>query len=215
MPDSITPPNTTRPSGGGGKGLGDWVTQHKGVAIGGLFVVLVGGYLLIRSRKSSAASSTTQNATGTPATVYPTSSGITGDTNQGDYYAGILNQLNSNDTALSSQLTGLQTGITTAINGLTSVTNPSTGATNTGSASGSQVGEGTIDLPGIGQSVILGQLNSADKVVGYNVGGGAPVYFGNANAVAQGLQYVQPNNFAYTPVQYESLVSPTATATGQ
>jgi hypothetical protein len=213
MPDDIKPPPTSARTPSGSGGIGGWVGSHKGIAIGGGIAALVGAYLIIRSRKSSStATSSTTAAGGTAQTVYPTSSGITGDTNQGDYYAGILNQLNSNDSALSSQLTGLGTSITSAINAGTAAANPSTGATNTGSASGSSVpAYQTINLPGIGQADVLGQIGANGQYTGYNVGGGAPVYFGNANAVAQGPQGEQPGNYAYTPVQYQGLIGSSKT----
>jgi hypothetical protein len=65
-------------------------------------------------------------------------------------------------------------------------------------------GFGTINLPGIGQSIILGQIGGSP---GYSVGGGAPVYFGNANAVAQGPQAATPGSYAYVPASYGDLVS--------
>jgi len=43
----------------------------------------------------------------------------------------------------------------------------------------------------------------------YNVGGGAPVYFGDAEALAQGAQYQQPGQDIYTPVQYVGQVATT------
>lgn len=217
--NTITPPRTSVPNSGAssGGGLSEWVSNHKGLAIGGLLAAAVGAYLLLRSRSSS--SSSTQNSTtATPSTLYPYSTGVTGDTNTGDYYAGILNQLNSNSSALSSQLTGLQTALTSAINAGTAAGNPSTGATNNGSTSGSTAaaatpGYGEINLPGIGESVILGRITSPGNFTGYNVGGGAPVYFGNANSVAQGSAGEQvAGNYAYTPVQYSGLVGSTVSS---
>ena len=43
----------------------------------------------------------------------------------------------------------------------------------------------------------------------YNVGGGAPVYFGNASALAQGPQYEQVGADIYTPVGYQSQIATT------
>lgn len=65
-------------------------------------------------------------------------------------------------------------------------------------------GYGTINTAQ-GQMVWLG-VNEAGQPI-YNVGGGAPVYFGNANALATGAQYEQPGYDIYTPVADEGLVS--------
>lgn len=43
-----------------------------------------------------------------------------------------------------------------------------------------------------------------------NVGGGAPVFFGNANAIAQGPTMDVPGNYAYTPASYANLITPLA-----
>lgn len=43
----------------------------------------------------------------------------------------------------------------------------------------------------------------------YNVGGGAPVYFGNASALAQGGQYEHPGSDIYTPVGYGGQIAST------
>lgn len=143
MPDTITPPNTSAPTPrASSSGAGGWISQHKGVAIGGGIALLVAAYLIFRSRSSSSSSNTSNTTQGTPATVYPTSSGITGDNNAGDYYAGILNQLDSNDSALSSQLTGLSTAISSLTNAQTAASNPATGATNSGSPSASAAPSG-------------------------------------------------------------------------
>jgi hypothetical protein len=52
-------------------------------------------------------------------------------------------------------------------------------------------------------------VNKAGSPV-YNVGGGAPVYFGNASALAQGAQYEQSGYDIYTPVGYSNQVAKTA-----
>lgn len=68
-------------------------------------------------------------------------------------------------------------------------------------------GMGTINLPGIGQSIVLGQIGQGGSYTGYNVTGGAPVYFGNANAVSQGAGQETAGAYAYTPISYANLVS--------
>lgn len=64
-----------------------------------------------------------------------------------------------------------------------------------------------------GEMVWLG-VNSAGQPI-YNVGGGAPVYFGNASALATGAQYEQPGEDIYTPVGYEGLVAHNTATLGQ
>ena len=209
------PPDTDLGAPPDKPGIKEWVTEHKGIAIGGAVALAVGVYILLRSKKSASSSSASSgtNQTGTPATVYPTSSGITGDTNQGDYYAGILNQLNSNSSALSSQLTGIGTSLTSAIDAITATGNPSTAPTNTGSPSAAAAPAPAtpsyqhVNLPGIGEADVLGIIGAGGAYGGYNVGGGAPVYFGNINSASQGPQYEKAGNYVYTPVQYEGLIS--------
>lgn len=55
----------------------------------------------------------------------------------------------------------------------------------------------------LGPMVWLGVWGQAH----YNVGGGAPVYFGNAQNLNQGSQYEIAGNDIYTPVAYAGLVS--------
>lgn len=59
----------------------------------------------------------------------------------------------------------------------------------------------------------LGVNTAGSKI--FNVGGGAPVYFGNASALATGAQYEQPGYDIYTPVGYANQVSQTATTLAQ
>jgi hypothetical protein len=63
-----------------------------------------------------------------------------------------------------------------------------------------------------GPMVWLG-VNQAGAPI-YNVGGGAPVYFGNAQALATGSQYEQAGYDIYTPVSYENLVSANTSVLG-
>ena len=51
-------------------------------------------------------------------------------------------------------------------------------------------------------------VNTAGNQI-YNVGGGAPVYFGNASGLAQGSQYEQPGQDIYTPVGYGNQIAGT------
>lgn len=54
-------------------------------------------------------------------------------------------------------------------------------------------------------------LNKAGSPV-YNVGGGAPVFFGNASTLAQGPQYEKPGSDIYTPVGYSNQIASTPQA---
>lgn len=54
----------------------------------------------------------------------------------------------------------------------------------------------------------LGVNTAGSKI--FNVGGGAPVYFGNATTLAQGPQYETAGSDIYTPVGYSGQVATTA-----
>lgn len=102
-----------------------------------------------------------------------------------------------------TQQTTPQTG------GSTTPSPPSTGAappatTPAPTAAPKTPGYGTINTAQ-GQMVWLG-VNQAGAPI-YNVGGGAPVYFGNAAALATGGQYEQPGYDIYTPVSDAGMVS--------
>lgn len=51
-------------------------------------------------------------------------------------------------------------------------------------------------------------VNTAGSQI-YNVGGGAPVYFGNASTLAQGPQYEKAGSDIYTPVGYGNQIAST------
>ena len=84
----------------------------------------------------------------------------------------------------------------------------STGNEPTGST---EPGYGTITIGGK-QYAILGRAGSAV----YQVGGGAPVYFGSANSIAQGsaaeAQAAKNGGYAYTPIEYASQIAKKATS---
>jgi hypothetical protein len=64
-----------------------------------------------------------------------------------------------------------------------------------------------------GPMVWLG-VNQAGAPI-YNVGGGAPVYFGNTAGLATGAQYEKPGYDIYTPVGYENMVAGNTAVLGQ
>lgn len=89
--------------------------------------------------------------------------------------------------------------------GSTAPAPPSTGTAPPATAStAKQPGYGLVNTAQ-GQMVWLG-VNQAGAPI-YNVGGGAPVYFGNAQALATGGQYEQSGYDIYTPASYANLVS--------
>ena len=73
-------------------------------------------------------------------------------------------------------------------------------------------GEGIIQTA-LGPMIILGKEtgNGPQAFTGYNVGGGAPVYYGNATSLSQGASQAIAGNLVYTPAQYGQFVSATPT----
>lgn len=203
MPDTITPPKTT-PSASRG---GNWFSQHRGLTIGGGLAAALVLYLVIRSRNKSASQQPNQS-TATAVPQYPYSTGVSSDTNFGDYYAGLLNS----NQALANQVSQLGTGLLSAINANQGAQNPSTNPTNNGSPSGSSQpaaapnnqGYGVVNTAQ-GPMVWLGVLGPNSPI--YNVGGGAPVFFGNSSSLSQGPGQEHSGQDVYTPTSYENLVA--------
>jgi hypothetical protein len=83
-------------------------------------------------------------------------------------------------------------------------TTPSPPSTGTAPPTTQHQGYGTVPTAQ-GQMVWLG-VNQAGAPI-YNVGGGAPVYFGNTAGLATGAQYEKPGEDIYTPVAYENMVA--------
>lgn len=178
-----------------------------GVAVVGVILT----FLIYRSNKAKASSSTSS----TTSSALPTTAGYPLGGSSGDPYT--QQALGSISDQLGQQTSALQ-GLVAAINNMGTGAGQSLQAsppagTPAASAPPATPGYGYINLPGIGQSVILGEL-SPGGYSGYQVGGGAPVYFGNANAVSQGTGQETASNYAYTPVGFASLVSPTASSGG-
>lgn len=177
-----------------------------GVAIVGVILT----FLIYRSRQSS--------STSTTATTSPPVSGTVAGGTGGDPYT--QQALGSITNALGQQTSALQ-GISSLLTTLQSEVGQNVQASPPPSSSPAPVaaappatpGYGYINLPGIGQSVILGYLGQG-SYTGYEVGGGAPVYFGNAAGVSQGSAQETAGDYAYTPVQYAPLVSSSAAAGG-
>jgi IPT/TIG domain len=62
-----------------------------------------------------------------------------------------------------------------------------------------------------GQMIWLGTVTGPQTVTGFDVGGGAPIYYGNAQNLSTGPPSSFPADY-YTPVAYAGLVSKTPTA---
>lgn len=178
-----------QPSGGG-----NVLTRKFGPLPGWAWGAIgVAGYFIYKARKANSTTAANSSTTGTgtgvaspsplPFSYYQAPSGYTGGASP--------------------------TGAMAATGGSSSGTAPTTG-TNTPSPTLPGLGQITI---GNTQYDILGQITGGTpgnaQFSGYNVGGGAPVFFGNANAVAQGPQAETVGSYAYTPSQYGTLIGTT------
>ena len=94
--------------------------------------------------------------------------------------------------------------------GLKSTPTTTPTSTPTATPTSKQPGYGIIQTAK-GPMVILGQETGTGPVAfsGYNVGGGAPVYYGNTKNLVQGLSQATPGNYVYTPASFGSFVSST------
>lgn len=89
-------------------------------------------------------------------------------------------------------------------------TTPSPTAAQAPASSPANVGMGIVTTAQ-GQMIWLGTITAPTTFTGYNVGGGAPVYYGNAQTLKTGTANIYPGADVYTPVAYASLVSKTPT----
>lgn len=179
-----------------------WIKAHKTAAAVGGVGGAAGLALLVKSRKSSkpAAAPTL----GTSASPSP---GLTGsyafDSSAMDTYnqlSSIISDQNDRISTIQAELAGNAVGQVP----------PTTGSGVVAPAA--QPGFGTIDTSQ-GEMVILGKEGQTGPqgYSGYDVGGGAPVFYGNATDLSQGSALALPGNYVYTPIQYSPLVSSTAT----
>lgn len=137
--------------------FGQWLKTHKNEAMlaGGGVVVAIALY--VKSQSSSSGSSST-DATEVPATA---------DTTDSDVYNALEGQIESLSGAVST-LQGLSPG--------SSSTATSSGAAAAGSSAASS-GPGFGDVSVGGQSYVELGEEGVGSYYGYNVGGGAPVYY--------------------------------------
>lgn len=187
-----------------------------GIPVWMLAVVgLGGGYLVWRRRQKNAAATaaaTAQQPASTTAGGYSSSDPVlvayqAGEASGTAAYSagaatgiGLVESIMGSFPTVTAQPGGAGTG--GAVSG-SSATAPGPAAAPPAPA---QPGYGVIQTAQ-GPMIVLGQLGSSTP--GYNVGGGSPVYFGNANASAQGQAAETPGSFVYTPEAYANFVAST------
>ena len=173
-----------------------------------IFVVLLGAFLSYRKRQQTAAAAAVAASQGTAASnlgTVPVSNLTTAaqpmPVQLGDTFVSVPQNISTNTTTNvpitnnPPPSSSLQTAPPPAAPPPPQVPAPAT------------PGYGLVNTVK-GLMIWLG-LNQPGSPV-YNVGGGAPVYFGNANTLAQGAQYEQAGSDIYTPVGYQGQVAGTA-----
>jgi hypothetical protein len=184
---------------------GDFLKAHRTELLVGGAGLVAAIALYVKSKNSSSSSTSTTPASTTDEPVEYDGGGAGNGTGGG--YGG---ELEEQIAALGQQLAAISPSgqLLNPVAG--SLTGPS-GTSAASQAAATSPGYGTIDIGGT-DYIILGQPSTEDL---YQVGGGAPVYFGNGNGVAQGSAAEQAaladGGYAYTPESDASLVSPTAT----
>ena len=183
-----------------------WVKGHKPETVLGVGGIGATVLLALRARSKNAASSTTSSSSTPDSTVLPTS---TADTTDSDAFNGIEEQVTGLQSALlglSSQLAGTGSGTGGGTSGSSGSSSGSTAPATAPATPATSYGYGTIDTA-LGEMVWLGTTGpGGDTSQDYQVGGGAPVYFGNASSLAQGGTKSAGVD-VYTPVADEGLVS--------
>jgi hypothetical protein len=198
MPTPPTPTGKGAASAAGKKGIGAWYAGHKPEALLGAAGIVVTLALYVRSKNAAAAASgSTTPATGSTSTVMPGT--LAPDTGSYGNGGGDITGLESVLTGLGQQLTALQGQQATGSGTPATAPAPAPAAAQT-------YGQGIIDTAQ-GEMVWLGVTGAGGSTAqDYQVGGGAPVFFGNAGALSQGGTS-QAGVDVYTPVAYENLVS--------
>ena len=131
---------------------GGWVSQHKGIVIGGI-VLLAGGAYFILKRRSSSSSSTSNTTSSSPELIYP-QSGTAGAANSSaaNYAQGIVTAIVQGNAQTAAELAAQQTAFTKAIDGITAtsktVPSPSGGANPTPQPYKTS-GSGEVYAPGV------------------------------------------------------------------
>lgn len=203
--DDTTPAEGAGAGALGKKGKDAKAKHHEnllyiGIALVGVIIT----FLIYRSNKQAQASGTALSSS--PPVSGQVAGQGSGGTATDPYAEAGINALTSQFQQQGQAISGLSSLLTTLQSEVGSMQASPPVTTPAAAAPAATPGYGYINLPGIGQSIILGQVGQGQTFSGYNVGGGAPVYFGNANGVAQGSQGEVAGNYAYTPVAYASLV---------
>jgi len=211
---TVTAPPSTTGAGSSTSFMSD-ISNHKGLVIGGALVLGIGIYLLMKHDKSSKSTSTSSQITTTGTTQVLVPAGVAG-TNQTNN--AVLSALQTMQTTNSAALAAQQTAIEKYIDSLYAKQNPGAGSSGSGGSSQPPApGTGSSGTPTYGEGiikgktgktfVIMGSVGAGTKFTGYNVGGGAPVYFGNVTTMKQGPTNEKPGAFAYTPITYKNEVA--------
>ena len=188
--------NPPTPAAGASK-LTRWLATHKpeaALGVGGIGVTI---FLALRARKQAAASgSSTSSGTSAsqalPVSYYPPASG--GDSFDAGQFGGVLSQLSQELNTLAGQPPAPSTSPVAA---------PAPAAA---AAAPAQPGFGEVPTS-LGEMVWLGVTGAGGSTSSdYQVGGGAPVYFGNTGSLAQGGVSTAGVD-VYTPAAYSGQVS--------
>ena len=197
------PPVKGAPKGGGPPKTGAWLKSHKQEAALGAGGIVVAIALYVRSKNAASGSSSGASST-TPATA---------DTTSADLYNALEGQIANLQQGASSGAGQGQTWKGRKVSSSTGATAPSTPAT---PAAPNVQGYGTTALGG-SEYDILGNIGSGQSYSGYEVGGGAPVYFetpggGNpsTNLSAAQVAGLPAGTEVLTPVSYGGQIGSTA-----
>jgi hypothetical protein len=211
---TVTAPPSTTGAGSSTSFMSD-ISNHKGLVIGGALVLGIGIYFLMKHEKSSSSTSTSSQITTTGTTQVLVPAGVAG-TNQTNN--AVLSALQTMEATSSAAMAAQQTAIEKYIDNLYAKQNPGAGSSGSGGSTGSggssgtpTYGEGIIKGGKTGKTyVVLGTMNANTQFTGYNVGGGAPVYWGYATTMKQGPTNEKPGAYAYTPITYKNEVAKVA-----
>lgn len=185
-----------------------------GVGVVGLIIA----YLTLKSISNKNAAATGTGTVSTPSYAY-------GNVGAGNPYNTQMAYLNSSLTGVDQELSALLASETTLSKEIkTQTAQIGTLRAKIAAGSGTTGGHGTASSTGGNRTTSNGQQNGVAAqtitiggvsydILGrtthltFEVGGGAPVYFGNANAISQGPGQDLPGNYAYVPEQYNNLVT--------
>lgn len=176
--------------------LSAFFKAHKPETVLGAGAAVVTVVLAMRARSKNAAGSSAAT-TSSSGTAYPASSVLpvtTADTTSSDAFTGIEDQV----VGLQSALLALQNPAAPSGTAVTTPSTPAAPAPAPAPAPNQGFGEVQTALGPMDWLGVWGQPT-------YQVGGGAPVYFGNTGSLAQGNP--QPGEDVYVPVEYQSLIS--------